>query len=174
VRRVFENRLGAIVFALGLLAMSTAPLLPRTQAVPHTVVEEPLWPSRIEGAAVLELPLSKTETQFAMNFPGRIKRFTDGRRVFILRWVTYTTRKLHPAADCFRGLGYEVQPRGIVIDKSEREWGLTLAKQNGRTLRVTERIEDGAGNAWTDSQTWFWAAAFGRTSGPWRATTVVE
>ena len=44
----------------------------------------------------------------------------------------------------------------------------------GERLRVCERIEGADGAAFVDASAWFWAAASGRSIGPWRAVTVVE
>jgi hypothetical protein len=173
VRALFKNRLAAAAFLIALPAAAVSPLISR-QAPERDAGIEPAWPGRINGRAIRELPLSDAERRFATDFPGRIKRFTDGRRILILRWVTHATRKLHPAADCFRGLGYAVHPSGNLSDADGREWGCFSASRGDTTLRVTERIHDAAGNSWTDAQAWFWAAALGRSRGPWWATTVVE
>ncbi len=69
------------------------------------------------------LPLSDREQRFVSGFPGRIARFTDGKREIIVRWVTRETRMLHPAADCFRGMGYAIRPLPIYIDERGRHWG---------------------------------------------------
>ena len=55
------------------------------------------------------LALSAVERRFAERFPGRIARLTDGRQIVVLRDVARPTRLLHPAADCYRGLGYRIE-----------------------------------------------------------------
>ena len=66
----------------------------------------PGWPATFEGMPLRLLPKTEREGRFEQDFPGRIARFTDGRREIIVRWITQESRTLHPAADCFRGLGY--------------------------------------------------------------------
>ena len=59
----------------------------------------PGWPTQLDGQLLQPLPLSEKERLFAGDFPGRIQRFSDGRREYILRWLFSPTRKLHPASD---------------------------------------------------------------------------
>lgn len=122
------------------------------------------------------LALSPVEQRFAAAFPGAIGRFSDGERLLVLRAVHRPTRMLHPAADCFRGLGYAVEAARLERDGQRRLWRCFQASggRAGEALRVCERIEDGRGHAWTDTSAWFWDAALGRSAGPWRAVTTVE
>jgi hypothetical protein len=112
--------------------------------------------------------------RFAADFPGEIGVFTDGARTYVVRWVRTPTRKLHPAADCLRALGYKVQPMPIFAASDGSHWGSSSAQHGVEQLRVRERIVDSAGREWTDASAWFWAAAFGRSSGPWWAITIIE
>jgi len=68
------------------------------------------WPTEFEGRVLTPLPLTELEQRFGNDFPGKIGRFSDGRREIIIRWVTEATGKLHPASDCFQGIGYSVKP----------------------------------------------------------------
>lgn len=140
-------------------------------AAPHPVE----WPTEWEGRALRPLASSAVEQRFAARFPGQIGRFSDGERVLLLRRVTEATRLLHPAADCFRGLGYRVERAGLETDAQGRLWRCFEATApDGTPLRVCERIAGDDGSAFTDASAWFWAAALGRSSGPWLAITVVE
>ncbi len=133
----------------------------------------PGWPGRFENRVLTELPLSEREKQFTADFPGRIARFTDGEREIIFRWVTRQTRALHPAADCFRGLGYSIRPLPLVTVEGNR-WGAFEASRNGETLLVRERIfSANSSQSWTDVSSWFWQATFSVDSG-WWAVTVAE
>lgn len=135
----------------------------------------PGWPAEFEGEPLREIPLSAREARFHAAFPGRIGKFSDGRREFVLRWVTAGTRKLHSSADCFRGLGYTVSPQPAMRDAAGREWSCFTARRGPREIRVRERVADTGGRgAWTDVSAWFWSAALRRSSGPWLATTVAE
>ena len=48
------------------------------------------------------------------------------------------------------------------------------ARKDGVALRVCEQIEDAQGQRFADTSAWYWAAATGRSSGPWRAVTVTQ
>lgn len=114
------------------------------------------------------------EARFAANFPGRIGVFTDGTRTYIVRWVRTPTRKLHPAADCLRALGYTVKPMPIFAGSDGSRWGTLSAVRGTEKLRVHERIVDLTDGAWSDISAWFWSAAVGRSRGPWWAITILE
>lgn len=92
-----------IIFC-GLAAI--VPLVVATPDFKPDFVSFPGWPKQFEDRPLMELPLSKRERRFNNDFPGRIARFTDGTREFVIRWVIQETRKLHPGADCFKGIGY--------------------------------------------------------------------
>lgn len=133
------------------------------------------WPAQWDGQPLRPLALSAVEHRFATRFPGAIGRFDDGRRVLVLREVDTPTRMLHPAADCFRGVGHRIEQARLERDVQGRLWRAfdAVARDGGR-LRVRERIEAADGSSFTDASAWFWAASFGSSSGPWRAITVVE
>lgn len=132
------------------------------------------WPTRHEGRPLKRLPLTHREERFSLGFPGRIAKFTDGSRMVIVRWVTKETRKLHPASDCFKGIGYAVQPLPIHIDAQGTRWGCFKGTRDANNILVFERIFEDAGAGWTDVSAWYWAAVLRQTHGPWWAVTVVE
>ncbi|HSH39959.1 MAG TPA: hypothetical protein VK993_14385 [Chthoniobacterales bacterium] len=132
------------------------------------------WPAEWEGEPIAEVPLTAREHQFNGNFPGRIAKFTDGRREIILRWVTQGTRQLHGSADCFRGMGYTVEPQPAVRVGNGATWSCFTAEREGRKLLVRERITDTGGREWTDVSAWYWAVVMRRTTGPWMAATIAE
>lgn len=134
----------------------------------------PGWPATFEGRALHPLPLTEREERFAADFPGRIGRFSDGQRELVLRWVEAPTRQLHPAEDCFRGLGYTLVPQPSSRGADGATWHHFHAERAGTALRVSEAITDGAGGRWTDASAWYWSALLGRTKGPWWAITVAE
>jgi len=134
----------------------------------------PGWPSRREGRVLEKQPLTAREARLAGSFPGYIARFSDGHREWILKWVTVPTRKLHPAADCFRAMGAPIKPRPVYIDSDGNGWGVFVTEQDGRRLRVREQFRDADGRTWSDVSAWFWAASLGNSRGPWWATVVVE
>ena len=62
-----------------------------------------------DGAALRPLALTAVEQRFAQQFPGRIGRFDAGGGIWCCARWQRPTRALHPAADCFRGLGYRIE-----------------------------------------------------------------
>lgn len=164
--------LGVLLFALACAGAALAPLVP---AAPKAAGADgfPGWPASFEGAALTQLPLSPVEQRFGDNFPGRVGRFSDGRREVILRWVASGTRKLHPAGDCFKANGYALTPLPIAVKDGQRWSGFT-AERGKQKLEVRERIMDTAGAQWSDVSAWYWAAQLGQSSGPWWAVTVAQ
>ncbi len=100
-------------------------------APPHEIA----WPTSFEGRPLTQLPLSGIEQRFAAQFPGQIGRFTDGERIVIVRVVQEPTRLLHPASDCFRGLGYRTDPPRVVEGGSGIAWSCLLAQKDGKVQR---------------------------------------
>jgi len=134
------------------------------------------WPTSFEGRALTALPLSEREQRFSHDFPGQTARFTDGQREILIRRITEATRKLHPASDCFEGIGYRVRPLPLRVDKMGARWGSFMATRGTERLRVYERIyADDDGGSWSDASAWYWAAAIGgKTAAPWWAVTIAE
>lgn len=134
------------------------------------------WPTSFKGRALTMLPLSERERRFSRDFPGQTARFTDGEREIIIRRVTEATRKLHPASDCFEGIGYRVRPLPLRVDNMGARWGSFIAMRGAERLRVYERIyADDGGNGWSDVSAWYWAAATGgKTSAPWWSVVIAE
>lgn len=133
------------------------------------------WPTQWDGAVLRPLALSPVEQRFARHFPGALARLTDERHVLVMRHVTAPTRMLHPAVDCYRALGYRIADIRLEDDAQQRRWRCFVATRTGgvggQPLRVCERITDAEGQAFTDTSAWYWAAAAGRTTGPWLAVT---
>lgn len=132
------------------------------------------WPTQFEGKTLTPRPLTQLELRFATDFPGKIGRFTDGKREIIIRWVTEPTRKMHFASDCFQGLGYTVKPLAVHRDEHGLLWASFAATKGNEKLRVHERIHNDAGESWTDVSAWYWSALRHEDGGPWWALTVAE
>jgi hypothetical protein len=163
---------GALLVAGALpLAGRFVPLRAGAHAAPPERAATVEWPTHFRDQPLTQLPLGAVEERFARRFPGAIARFTDGEHVLIVRHVTRPTRQLHPAEDCFRGLGYRVGRTQPMTDEDGARWNCFVAERDGRRVRVCERIHDGGTQAWTDVPAWFWAAQYG--GGPWWAVTLV-
>jgi len=132
------------------------------------------WPDYFEGNKLSLLELTEREIKFANKFPGEIRRFTDGHREVLVRWITSPNRKVHPSSDCFKGFGFTTIPQKLYRDTSENLWGAFIATKQDQSLYVREIIYDQTGQSWADVSSWYWAAAFGQTQGPWCAMTVAE
>ncbi len=130
-------------------------------------------PETFEGIKIKQLPLSERESYFLEDFPGNIGRFSDGKREIIIRYVREATRKLHPASDCFRAVGYSTNPLPLKVDDDGKRWSCFSAARANEKLRVCERIYDDAGNEWTDVSAWYWTA-LNELNGNWWAVTVAE
>ena len=172
--------------ALALLQLTLAGSAP-AQAVARTSTE---WPRTWQGQPLRPLALGAVEARFAANFPGQVTRLTNGQDVLVWRHVTQPTRMLHPAADCYKALGYRVHseqlqamtpetthpeaPQATSKGASPGLWRCFIAEQNGQRLRVCEQLQDAAGRVFTDTSAWYWAAALGQSRGPWQSLTVAQ
>ena len=132
-------------------------------------------PTQWQGATLRPLALSEVELRFAKHFPGSVARMTDGKQVLVLRTVARPTRMLHPATDCYRGLGYRIRNEQLEVQADQARWRCFVADRSSgasRAMRVCERIEDAQGQGYTDTSAWYWAAIAGQSTGPWRAVTI--
>ena len=131
-------------------------------------------PTHWDDRPVRPLALSAVEERFARAFPGSLARLTDGQQVRVLRTVNRPTRMLHPAADCYRGLGWNVGAQKLQLDPQGRLWRCFEVERGGVKQRVCERIEGADGRGFTDTSAWYWSALLGESHGPWQAFTVAS
>jgi hypothetical protein len=157
---------------LSCLCAAIAPVLSGDRANAVDAAQIPAWPTHFQGRMLSPVPLSEREQVFLSGFPGAVARFTDGERDVVMRWVTQPTRKLHPAEDCYRGLGYEIAQSRIVSDDERTHWRCFTATSSSGNRAVCEQLQDREGRRWTDVSSWFWAAALRRSEGPWLVVTV--
>ena len=165
------------LFALVMCVCALAPWLGQANGLPtgSTVSNGSTeWPATWQGKPLRPLALSAVEQRFANRFPGQMARLTDGEQVLVLREVRQPTRMLHPAADCYRGLGYRILQAQLERDAQQQLWRCFVAERDGRQTRVCERIVDAQGQAFTDASSWFWAAQLGQSTGPWQAITTAR
>jgi hypothetical protein len=164
-RRLYALLLACVVAAIvPLLSHGEPPDLAARGSEPH-------WPSHFQGRLLSGLPLSEREKFFLSGFPGTVARFTDGERDLVMRWVTQPTRRLHPAEDCYRGLGYEIAESRVVNDADASHWRCFTATRKDDAREVCEQLQDREGGRWTDVSAWYWAAVLKKSDGPWLVTT---
>jgi len=169
-----EARRAAVLYVLiaACIYAAVAPALSRDRTSFQAALPvDARWPSHFQGRMLSELPLSARERTFLSGFPGAVARFTDGERDIVMRWVTQPTRRLHPAEDCYRGLGYIVSSPRIVVDHDGGRWRCFAATREGAAHEVCEQVQDLEGRRWTDVSAWYWAAVLERSRGPWLVTT---
>lgn len=130
------------------------------------------FPAHWQGMPLRPLAPTEVEQRFARHFPGTLVRLTDGQQVLVLRTVTRPTRMLHPATDCYRGLGYRIRDEQLEVLADKTRWRCFIAVRGGQGVRVCERIEDAQGQGYTDTSAWYWASVVGQSTGPWKAMTV--
>jgi hypothetical protein len=167
-----SKRGSSIVFGLLAAAAVLAPLL--EPAGPAGGGPPAPWPARFEGRAIVPLAPAPEDRLLAASFPGHVARFSDGRRQIVLRQVTAPTRRLHPARDCFRAVGYALAPSPMRVTPGRGPAACFTATRGGRTFRVCEQIIGPDGESWPDVSSWYWPALAGTASGPWLATLTVE
>lgn len=159
--------------AAGLPFLSKAINMP-DQATSHVTRAFPGWPESFEGRSLTPLPDGEGKGEAFASFPGKLRAFTDGNRIILMRWLTQPTRQLHPAIDCYRALGYEVDLQPLTIDGDGKRWGCFSAKQGNTLVFVKERIADENGATWSDASSWYWSAMLGSTQAPWWSITVED
>lgn len=170
------RRVAMAVLLVAATVAALAPLITRSGGAAAVVADGnfPGWPAHYEGRALTELPLTPRELAFVRDFPGRVGRFSDGRREIIIRWVGAPTRRLHPAADCFRGSGYSVTPLPVGRDAAGAAMGCFRASHGADVLTVCELIRDERSASWPDVSAWYWNSMLGASPAPWWSFVVAE
>lgn len=169
-----KRNAGFILFVLACLAAAAMPLaLPGGRGL-APASGFPGWPATFEGLPIRPAELTPAEEAFSRAFPGRMRRFTDGSRSFVMRWVVAPTHRVHSGIDCLRAAGGRLTPRDLWRDADGRLWAAWELADTGGTVRVRERCYDGRGESWPDVSSWYWAATLGKTDGPWWIVTVAE
>jgi exosortase/archaeosortase family protein len=147
----------------------------RAERTPTSIRAEALeFPATFENRPLRELGLTEIEEYFMIDFPGVVKRFSDGEREIIIRFVQEATRKLHSPADCFAGNGYRILPLPLKIDGENNKWACFQAVKGEKKLKVCERIFAATGESWTDVSYWYWSALGAENANGYWAIAVAE
>jgi hypothetical protein len=164
-----------LIFLLAAMtAAAVSPLAGKASRSQAAQPSFPGWPSSFEGGLLEPMELGAQEKVFGKGFPGRLGRFSRGRGSVVVRWVADPSRLVHPATDCFRGLGFSIEPNPSMRDAEGRRWSRFRASKGADSLLVREIVVDAGGRSWSDVSSWYWPAALGRSQGPWWAFTVAE
>lgn len=158
------------MIAAAALAAGLAPLLPKAAPAPPPPVT---WPKSFEGRALTPMQPTAFDAVIARDFPGRIARFSDGKRQIVLRSVHGATRALHSARTCFTATGHALSSAPMRV-KDGRASSCFEASKGGKRVLVCERIDGPAGASFPDPSSWYWPALTGNSKGPWLAVTSVE
>lgn len=173
INRALHKSLWAVLLPACLLWSIVAALAHPAALAPEARAAAEL-PASWQGQPLRPLALSDVEERFVQRFPGTLVRMTNGTDVLVLRTVDKPTRMLHPAADCYQALGYDIASQRLELDRDRLMWRCFEATRGGQALRVCERIVDAQGQGFTDASAWYWSAALGRSAGPWQAITVAR
>jgi hypothetical protein len=163
-----------LAFVALLLAAGLAPLAPTSRERAAPAADFPGWPATFEGRPLTAIAAAPEDSFFARDFPGKIARFTDGRRQIVVRWVSEPTRRLHPAAHCFAGTGYAVTPLPLQRAADGALMGCFAARKSGSLLRVCEILRDATGRSWADVSAWYWSALLSPARAAWWSYVIVE
>ena len=171
-RLIVRGEIATLLIAAA--AAAFAPLLIERSNGATAGAPFPGWPTEYEGQALTELPLTPREAAFLQDFPGRVGRFSDGQREIIIRWVGTPTRKLHSAADCFRGSGYAITPVAARRGSDGSTMGCFRASLRGAHMTVCELIRDERGGSWSDVSAWYWDGMLRSSPPPWWSFVVAQ
>lgn len=162
-------------FVLACAFAAVAPLLRPAPLVATGGADLPAFPTELDGRPLQASAPSPLEAPWLEKFPGRVGRFTDGERLWILRQTDEPTLALHSSARCLRAAGWELEPARAERDQAGRIWSACRARKDDRTIFVRERVESFSTNAsWPDVDAWRFDAWLGRDPGPWCACTSIE
>lgn len=163
----------AMLYSLAVCA-AVVPLLARTSGSGTLNTPPPNWPTEILGRPVTVVQALDEEKAFAADFPGYMRRFTDGTNSYFVRVVNKETRQLHPSSDCFKGMGYSIEPQPLVLSSDGTRWSSFLARKGTACYLIMEQLHDSHGHTWTDVSEWYWHALMHETDAPWWDITIAQ
>lgn len=142
---------------------------------PGNEKQEINWPDQINGQKLITLQNlpDKSERSWQAAFPGTVRRFSDGKRSYLIRYLEKATRQVHPASDCFKCTGYKIET-GPLLEIDGSMMSSFVAEKDGKRWKVMERVYDNRGNSWTDVSEWYWSAQLGKSEAPWWALVIAE
>ncbi len=164
-----------ILFLIICLCATVAPVLRGNEKhTTHSDAQFPGWSEAINLSEVNKEPLTEREKAFEKGFPGRIARFTKAHTDIVVRWLYRRSRKLHPANDCFRGMGYSITPMRPVRDETGHQWSRFKATKGKESVYVFERIYNSKGRSWSTVSEWNWYTLWKDAQPPWWCITIIS
>ena len=160
----------AVIFALCLFAYVLLRPEPARRLPEGAIVGSDLFEqvrSELFRDGWFEAKLDDGAQAYASGFPGTIEIYEKEGRSMVVRVVNRATRRYHLSADCYRAIGYRIEPMPILREMDGSMWGRVLAEREGERIEVRERVVSLDGQSWTDPSSWFWSAALGKSEGPW-------
>jgi hypothetical protein len=156
------------------IGAAIVPLFARTTDAVQLSSPAPAWPKEILGHSVIAVHSLDEEKAFASEFPGHMRRFTDGNNSYFVRIVNKETRQLHPSSDCFKGLGYSIEAKPLVVSADGSRWSSFVARKGNDNYMIMEQLHDSNGHSWSDVSEWYWHALMHESEGPWWDITVAS
>lgn len=158
-----RGRWSALV-GVSFLVIAVAAVVPFATPASQAIVDESFegWPRELDGVRLEPRELSERDKPYLAGFPGEIAAFRAGDEDVLLRWVARPTRRLHSAADCYRGLGFETTP--LSSSAGEARFRVTMGDED---RVVSETLIDANGKHYAEVGAWYWAAMLGMSPGPW-------
>jgi exosortase/archaeosortase family protein len=161
-------------FVVACLLALTAAFVPRQSLSEPSVREFTGWPDTYAGRPLVAETAPPEVAEFYRRFPGKVAHFRSGSTLYVFRFLTEPTRRLHPAQHCYRASGYDTGPEHSCFRQDGERYGCFTARRGTQKIAVSERIYDVNSGAWTDVSAWYWAAVLGRSQGPWWVVTIAE
>jgi len=161
-----------MVAALAIAA--TAPLLPKASVPQAQGATFGGWPRTFDGEPLRPLAAGPQDAWFARDFPGKVARFAAGGKQVVIRWVNAPTRRLHPAAHCFEGAGYQLSPLPMGRSANGALMSCFSARKDGEALRICEQLRGTDEATWPDVSSWYWSALAAPAGSSFWSYVVVE
>ena len=132
------------------------------------------WPDRVGTLSLESAPLQDEDRRLLRGFPGQLARFDAEGRHVLAWWTDAPSHQVHSIRECYRGLGYDIEPEPARPAFGAGTWGRFLATRGAERLLIHEQVRDGAREEHSSIPAWYWSAVFGASPAPYTAWVVVE
>lgn len=159
------------VYVVVCAAAALAPLV--TGGAARAPVRFPGWPSHFDGHELTRLPDPPEEAAFYAGLALRHARFSDGRRMLLLRWADTDVGGFHLSDACFRAYGYTLGPFQHGTREDGRPERCFVATRETERLEVCEHIRDATGRSFGSTEEWRREHLLRRAEPPFWGVSVV-